>query len=433
MVALTDRHRRALGRASVVTVLDATRSIADPAAFSAGVPHDVFRAMRRDTPIAWVDEPVLIRHNSTGRFAQRGRGYWAVTRYADVLEASCSPAVYSSAREGVFLPDPRSRADLERNRQLLINMDAPDHGRIRRVVSSLFTRRAVRTLRQSVEHHARAVVRRCVAQGEFDLVDDLAADLPLLVLADLLGIPRVDRRLLHDWSDRLVGFDDPEFGGGDIDAFGRAIRDAVLYARDLRRARLRYPRDDLVSHLASATVAGDLSEGEYCMLWLLLVVAGNETTRNLLSGGVLALIEHRQECRRLADDPNVVPSAVEELLRWVTPIMQFRRTVTCTTVLGDQEMCEGDKVVLYYVSANRDEARFRQPDRLDVGREPNPHMAFGVGPHFCLGAHLARLEAAAALDALRPHLARLAVAGPVCRLTSNFMNGLKRVPMRVEL
>jgi cytochrome P450 len=263
-------------------------------------------------------------------------------------------------------------------------------------------------------------------------VTDLAAELPLLVLADLLGMPAEDRGLLFGWSNNLVGFDDPEFGGGDIDVFKRTFVEAFGYALASAGERRRRPGPDLVSRLVTAEVDGRrLTEAEFCHLWLLLVVAGNETTRHLLSGAVEEFVDRPGLVARMAT-PDVVPVAVEELLRWTTPIMQFRRTARTDTELDGQSIASGDKVVLYYLSANRDERVFPHADSVDLGRTPNPHVAFGVGPHFCLGAQLARVEAVIMLTTLLPHLRRLRRAGPTVRLASNFMNGIKTLPVRLD-
>jgi cytochrome P450 len=339
---------------------------------------------------------------------------------------------FSSAVKGAFLVDPRTRADLALSRQLLINMDDPQHARIRKVVTALFTPRAVRGLVESVGGHARAVVARAVRAGGFDAVEDLAAELPLLVLADLLGVPPADRHLLYRWSNQLVGFDDPEYGGGDIERYRRTFTEAFSYALDqAARNRVNEP-DSLVGRLANAEVDGRrLSDREFCSFWLLLVVAGNETTRHLISGSLEALAAHPDQRDRLVSGAVPVATAVEELIRWVTPIMQFRRTATRATELCGQRIDEGDKVVIYYTSANRDEAVFADPQRLDLGRSPNPHLAFGIGPHFCLGAHLARLELTTLLTEIRPHLPGFTVTGPVVRLESNFVSGIKSMPATI--
>jgi cytochrome P450 len=405
--------------------------LADPATYAVGVPWDEFARRRRETPVAWVDEPVLRRHSAAdGSLAHRGTGFWAVTTHDLVVSGSRAAHLFSSAARGAFLADPRTSEDLERARQLLVNMDAPAHGRIRRHVTAAFTPRAVQPLTAAIHEHASRLVRGIAAAGDFDAVTDLAAELPLLVLADLLGVPREDRALLLRWSNGLVGFDDPDYGGGSIDRYRQTFAEAFAYAEALAAHRRRHPSDDLVSKLVHSESGGQpLSRAEFCQLWLLLVIAGNETARHLISGALLALTQWPGELARLAAEPALTPLAVDELLRWVTPIMQFRRTATADTELGGQAIRAGEKVVLYYISANRDEAVFPQAGQLELSRRPNPQLAFGVGPHYCLGSHLAQLEARILLDELRPHLTRLRVTGPVVRLTSSFMNGMKNLPM----
>ena len=412
------------------TASTSTEDIAHPATYARGVPHAEFERRRREEPVGWVPEPALWRHSSAGRIQQRGSGFWAVTTHDGVMEVSRQPQVFSSALRGAVLPDPRPPADLDFMRQLLVNMDAPQHVRIRRIVSSVFTPRAVRSLAETVTRHAQELVEAVRQRDAFDAVTDLAAELPLLVLADLLGLPRGDRHLLYRWSNNLVGFDDPEYGGGDVEVYRQTFAEAFQYALAVAVRRRAAPRDDLISLLATAEVDGRrLTDREFCQFWLLLVVAGNETTRHLISGALHLLLHDEALRRRWLGGPLPTATAVDEFLRVVTPIMQFRRTATQDTTLAGTKIAEGDKVVMFYVSANRDAEVFADPHRVDLERAPNPHLSFGVGPHFCLGAHLARMEMAALLDAVAPHLPRLATTGPVVRLESNFVNGIKSMPV----
>ncbi|OKI71724.1 cytochrome [Micromonospora sp. CB01531] len=404
--------------------------IAHPATYAGGVPHEEFDRRRREEPVGWVPEPALWRHSSAGRIQQRGAGFWAATTHEAVVEVSRQPEVFSSALRGAFLHDPRTPADLEFMRQLLVNMDAPQHVRIRRLVTSVFTPRAVRSLADTVTRHARDLIEAVRRRDTFDAVTDLAAELPLLVLADLLGMPRGDRHLLYRWSNNLVGFDDPEYGGGDVEVYRQTFAEAFQYALAVAVRRRAAPRDDLISLLATAEVDGRrLTDREFCQFWLLLVVAGNETTRHLISGALHLLLHDQALRRRWLGAPLSTATAVDEFLRVVTPIMQFRRTATRDATLAGTKIAEGDKVVMFYVSANRDAAVFADPHQVDLERAPNPHLSFGMGPHFCLGAHLARMEMAALLDAVVPHLPRLATTGPVVRLESNFVNGIKSMPV----
>jgi cytochrome P450 len=406
--------------------------LADPARYAAGVPHQLFAQLRRDAPVSWVDEPELAVTWPDGTVERhRGSGFWAVTRYAMVVAVSRQPDVFSAEERGVFLRDPRTSADLRRARQMLTNMDGVRHTTARRLVTPAFSPAALDVLRAGVHRHASTVVAQVVAAGDFDAVRSLAAEFPLLVLSDLLGIPAADRELLLRWSNTLVGFDDPDYGGGAIDSYRRTFSEAGAYVAELAARRRREPGDDLVSRLLRSEVDGQrIDEQALLAFWLLLVVAGNETTRHLISGALEALAGSPSQRDRLIADPRLVPTAAEELLRWVTPIMQFRRTAMRDTELDGQPIAAGDKVVVYYVSANRDETVFVEPDHLDLARTPNPHLAFGTGPHACLGARLANLEFQTLLQELLPHLSRLELTAEPARLESNFMNGIKSMPAR---
>ena len=397
------------------------------------MPFAEFDRLRAQGEVVWVDEPLLVRHSRQGRTADRGSGYWAVLSHRAVVEASRTPGLFSSQAKGAFLPDPRTPADLRSARQLLINMDDPRHARVRRLVGSTLTPRAVARLQDSVVGYAQGLADEVRRRGRLDAVRDVAVELPLLVLADLLGVPAADRELLFGWSNVLVGFDDPEYGGGDIEAYRAVFAEAGRYVFALAYERRERPTDDLTSILANGAIDGErLSDAELVNFWLLLVVGGNETTRHALSGSLLALAEHPERAAELAADPDLLEPAVEELLRWVSPTMQFRRTATVDTELAGQPIAAGDKVVLYYIAANRDPEVYDDPHVLRFDRTANPHLAFGIGPHFCLGANLARLELRALLGALRPELPRLRTDGAPVRLASNFVNGLKRLPIRLD-
>ena len=405
----------------------------DPATYLDGVPHAEFARLRREAPVSWVEEKPLLRRSGARCSAVRGSGYWAVTRHATIVEVSRLREVFSSGLRGAFLSDPKSTQELEQARQMLVNMDLPDHARIRRSVTTAFKPKVVASMRASILARARELVEKVRRRNEFDAVRELTSELPLLAIADLVGMPIEDRDLLFEWSTNLVGFDDPDFGAARIDAYKRTFVEANAYARELVRLKRRRRGDDLISGLVhDALDRGMISEDELCSLFLLVVVAGNETSRHLLSGSLQTLVQWPDQRDRIVASPQLIPAAVEELLRYVSPVVQFRRTAVVDTELDGQAIRAGEKVVLYYVSGNYDEDVFHQPTRLKLSRMPNPHLAFGVGPHFCLGAALARLEATALLEAMLGHLDRFELTGPVERLASNFVNGIKVMPARIH-
>jgi cholest-4-en-3-one 26-monooxygenase len=382
-----------------------------------GVPHDGFRLLRTEAPVHFHREP-------------GGRGFWAITRHADVLAAGKDPALFSSHRGGTNIPD-YAQEDLSVIQMLMINMDPPQHAKYRKLSRMGFTPRMVAKMEPLVRRAAREIVDKVAPLGACDFVRAVSAELPLVVLCDILGVPQEDRGKLFDWSNRLIGFDDPEFQTSIADA-KQAAAEVWMYANQLAAARRTAAADaDVISALVHAQVDGErLTELEIGCFFLLLAVAGNETTRNLISGGMLTLLEHPDQLARLRADPSLLPSAVEEMLRWISPVMHFRRTLTRDVELRGQRLREGDKAVLYYISANRDEEVFPEAHRFDVGRTPNEHLAFGGGEHFCLGASLARLEIRVMFEELLGRFARLELAGPVRRLRSNFINGWKEIPVR---
>jgi cholest-4-en-3-one 26-monooxygenase len=387
-----------------------------PETFLAGVPHAAFRTLRREAPVYFHKEP-------------GGRGFWVITKYDDIVSISKDPQTFSSWRGGTNIQD-YPPEDLDLIRMMMLNMDPPQHAKFRRLVSTGFTPRMVSRLEPRVREIAKSIVDRIIGEGQCDFVTKVAAELPLQVIAELMGIPQEDRGMVFDWSNRLIGFDDPEFQTTYAD--GRiAAMEMWGYANQLAETRRNANTDELIGVLLRAEVEGDsLSEMEFDSFFLLLAVAGNETTRNLVSGGMLTLLEHRDQWNRLVADPSLVPTAVEEMLRWVTPVMYFRRTATRDVEIRGVKIKENDKVCMYYPSANRDEDYFPNADTFDVGRTPNEHLAFGTGEHFCLGASLARLEIRVMFEELAKRVPDIALAGNVRRLRSNFINGWKELPVR---
>jgi cholest-4-en-3-one 26-monooxygenase len=393
-----------------------TIDLYDRSRYVEGVPHEWFEALRRESPVHWHEEPL-------------GPGFWAVTRYDDVVEVNREWQRFSSNRGGTLIDD-LDPAALAQQQLMMLNMDPPLHTRYRLLINKGFTPRMVAKLEAAMATRSRAIVDSICEQGTCDFVTDVAAELPLQVIADILGVPQEDRHLVFDWSNRLVGAADPEYQAGEEHAMNAAM-ELYAYAHDLAARRRESPRDDIVSILLRAEVEDHtLSELELDMFFLLLSVAGNETTRNGIAHGMLALIEHPGERQRLIDDPSLIAPGVEEMLRWGTPVMHFRRTAACDTSIGGHPVAEGDKVVIWYISANRDDAVFADPYRFDVSRDPNPHVSFGGGgPHFCLGANLARMEMNIMFAELLRRLPDMELAGPVQRLQSNFINGIKHLPV----
>ena len=386
----------------------------DLSLFEDGPPHDLFRRLRDEAPVCFLPE-------------EGGPGYWGVFRHADVVEVSRDSATFRSAPR-VFIKDP---ADPVADDQLLINMDPPRHTKLRKIVNRGFTPRQVAVLEPRVRVLVASLLDDAAASGAFDLVGDVAVELPLQVIAELVGVPREDRHRVFAMTEVMMSVGDPDLGYTEADAHV-AMSEMFAYADALALARTEEPGDDLLSLILRADVDGEaLTPIETDFFFMLLMNAGSETTRNLITGGMLALVEHPEQRARLVDDRTLVPTAVEEMLRWVTPVMHFRRTAASDVVVAEQPIAAGDKVVLWYPSANRDERAFPHADRFDVCRMPNEHVSFGAGgPHFCLGASLARLEARVLFEEMLERMPALELAGPVNRLGSNFINGIKSLPVR---
>ncbi|MCK8670660.1 cytochrome P450 [Rhodococcus sp. HM1] len=395
----------------------------NPDVYEKEMPHDAFDDIRRRCPVYWQPE-------------DDGPGYWALTRHADVTAVSRDSATFSSALGTTQIDEFDDETRLKQA-AMLINLDAPEHTRLRQLVSRGFTPRVVKQLEGRIRDICERTVDELIEAGRdgavVDFVPLVSAPLPLEVIAALLGAPAEDVDKLYDWSNRMIGWDDPEYGSTQADG-ELAAAEIFLYANEIAARRRAEPRDDIVSALVRPDEHGDtLTEMEFCMFFVLLVIAGNETTRNAITGGMQAFMDHPDQWRRLQHDPGLVPSAVEEILRWVSPVIGFRRTPTCPATIGEQSVDRGDKVVLYYPAANRDGDVFEEPHRFDIGREHNPHVAFGgTGVHFCLGAHLARLELKVMFETLARRLDRVEPAGPARRLRSNFVNGVKAMPVRIH-
>jgi len=393
-----------------------------------GVPDDWFALLRREAPCFWQDE-------------REGRGFWSLTRYEDVVAASKDYEAFSSARGGTSLMD--LTAEQIESRMSMLDADPPYHTRLRLIVNKAFTPRAILAYEGRIRELIREILERAFEQDEFDYVAEVSAETPMWVLCELMGTPVEDRRYLIRLGDAMLGNTDPEqageftYGKADLSEYAHlpfsspAALEMFEYGHNLAAERRARPRSDITTRLLEAEVDGDrLSEHEFDLFFLLLVTAGNETTRHIISHGTHALLSNRAEIERLHDDPGLIETAVEETLRWGCSLLHFRRTATRDLEVHGSSIREGDKVLLWYISANRDEAQFPDPLRFDVGRAPNRHVAFGLGgPHFCLGAHLARLELRVFLEEMLPYLPHLELAGAPERLRSNFFHGIKRLPV----
>jgi cytochrome P450 len=411
---------------SVVPAVDLTSYDA----FVDGIPHEFFAAKRRDEPVFWHE----------GRDGIRG--FWCVTKYDDLVAVHKDPRTFSSEIGQVRIED--LAPDEIEARKSMLETDPPRHSRLRKIVSAAFTPRAVAEYEGYARELARGVLDDALARSEFDFVEEISAPFPINVLVRILGAPPEDAPRLIELGNRMIAKEDPEYSrsdDGDPTAYrllpfaSPAAVELIEYGDFLAAKRREKPEDDLVTKLVHAEVDGErLSEQEFANFFALLVIAGNETTRQAISHGMLTLIDEPDQLRELARDRSLSAVATEEILRWSTPVFYFRRTATCDTELRGVRIREGDKVVNWYISANFDDDVFADPYRFDVRREPNEHVTFGkYGPHYCLGAYLARLEIRVMFEELVPRLARVEAAGPVSRVRSNFINGVKHMPVRIEL
>jgi cholest-4-en-3-one 26-monooxygenase len=407
----------------------ASIDIASHEVYERGVPHEAFRLLRERDPVHW--HP----------WSWSGGGFWAVTKYEDVVTVSKDWETFSSAKGHIYLWELDDEA-LEVRRSL-IETDPPAHNRLRRLVSSAFTPRKVSDYEVYTREIASGLLDDIAARGTVDLVETIAAPLPINVIVSILGVPDADAQMMIELTDHLVaGTSDRPL---DPNAYGNTTPLHLLpfnspaswalfeYGRKLGELRRKDPKDDLVTRLVFAEVDGDsLTDAEYTNFFQLLVFAGNETTRSAIGQGLLALMQHPDELERLHADPSLIPAAVEEILRWASPVLYFRRTALRDTVLRGVPIREGDKVVMWYVSANYDEDVYEEPYRFDVGRSgAREATSFGGGgPHYCLGAWLARLELRIMLEEIVERGMRLELAGEPVRIRTNFVNGLHHLPAR---
>lgn len=389
----------------------------DPVTFSNGFPHETFRDLRAHDPVSHHDHPTW------------KRGYWVVARHADVQRVSRDSANFSNA------PNPFLDAEMAEDdatmAELLISQDPPIHTKLRKLINKGFTPRRVGQLEDRVRERVDRIVGSLAGRNECDLVTDIALWLPLHVIADLVGVPEDDRAQVFRWTELTFGFDE----NVTADERADAATAMFMYADSLCEQRRAEPRDDLMSVLITAEVDGEtLTQMQIDLFFMLLQNAGSETTRNLITTGMLVLLQQPEQLERLRADLSIMPTAIEELLRWVSPVMQFTRRALHDTEIGDRSIPAGDRVALVYPSANRDERAFDDPDHLDLTRQPNDHVAFGAGgPHFCLGANLARFEARIMFEALLTRFEGLEPTAPadaLPRVHSNLIDGYAHLPIR---
>ena len=392
--------------------IDLTNSLV----FADRVPHEWFAFLRKNAPVYW--------HEETD-----GPGFWAVTSHAHCTTVNRDYEHFSSNKKATFIFD-LAEEDLAQQQLVMLNMDPPLHTRYRRLVNKGFTPRMVNQLHERIHVATDDIIDSVIETGKADFVTDIAAELPLIVIAELLGVPDEDRHRMFDWSNRMIGSQDPEYQtAGEVAQ--AASMELYAYASQLFAIKRADPHDDLMSVLTGVEVEGEkLSDFELELFFLLLTVAGNETTRNLISGAMAAFFENPDQWELLRNDRSLLPSAVEEMLRYVTPVMNFRRQSTSAFDLGEQHIEEDSKVVFFHISGNRDESVFDDPQRFDITRNPNPHLAFGAGgPHFCLGANLARMEIRVMFEHLLDRMPEMQLDGKVERLQSEFISGVKHIPV----
>jgi len=384
-----------------------------------------FATLRRERPISFHEEPYL-----EGLPFPRGPGYWALTKYADILEVSRSPELFCSGQGSNIGDLPPDFAEFFGS---MINMDDPRHARLRRIVSRGFTPRMIQRVEEDVQRSATQIVDDVIDRGTCDFVTDIAAALPLKIICDMMGIPQSQFKFIFDRTNVILGAGDPEYVSNPLEVVPALLQSGAELSQlvqELGRERVAHPTDDLTSALVNAEIEGErLTEQELGSFFVLLVVAGNETTRNAISHGMKALCDYPEQRRRWAADfEGLAPTAVDEIVRWATPVIHFRRTATRDTELRGQKIGAGQKVVLWYCSGNRDEDVFPDPFRFDVTRTPNEHVGFGgPGPHFCLGAHLARREITVMFREIFRRLPDLRIVGEPARLQSFFIHGIKHM------
>lgn len=395
----------------------------DPDLLARRLPLDELALLRRTAPVWWNDQP----HNVAG-FGDDG--FWVVTRLEDVKTVSKDSELFSSWEKTAIVRFDENMGEdgLNANRLVLLNMDAPQHTKLRRIVSKGFTPRAIARLEDGLRERARAIVAEAKKKGSGDFVEDVACELPLQAIADLIGIPQEDRLKIFDWSNQMIGYDDPEY---EVDPMA-ASAELISYAFTMAEQRRQDPSEDIVTKLVQADVDGEsLASDEFGFFVILLAVAGNETTRNAITHGMKAFLDHPDQWELYK---RTRPSTTaDEIVRWATPVVAFQRTATADTELGGQHIRKGDRVAMFYSSANFDPDVFDEPERFDITRDPNPHVGFGgTGAHYCIGANLARLEIDLIFNAIADAMPNIREVSEPDRLRSGWLNGIKHYQVAYE-
>jgi cholest-4-en-3-one 26-monooxygenase len=394
----------------------------DLGTFEAGIPHDQFKRLRNEAPV--------YRHEGAGN----EEDFWCITKHADLKYISKRPLTFSSEQQGALFRDPDAES-LPMLQQIMLNMDPPRHRIYRAIINKAFTPRMVVNMEARVDKMIEQIINRVCERGACDFVDDLAAPLPMQVICEMVGVPEEDRRSIYELGNRMVGFDDPELNPDgtweepqeDSELMG-ASAEMFLYAAKLKAKFQNSNEDNLATALLNAEVDGQkLTDMEFNSFFLILAIAGNETTRTVTSNGMIQLIRHPDQRDRLLKDPSLLNTAVEEILRFEPAVSCFRRTAMKDVEIRGTRIAEGDKIMLWYPAVNRDEEVFDDPDTFDIGRNPNDHLSFGIGEHFCLGSNLARMELRKIFAALMKRLPDIEFASPPRRLRSNFVNGVKEM------
>ncbi len=395
----------------------------DPGVNERSIPHDEFLALRQKAPVFWVEQEPGARSGMEG-----GTGYFAVSKHADVAAVSKNSKDFSTAENGAIIrfQEGMTREMVEFQRVMLINQDAPDHTATRAIISRGFTPRAISALDEIMEQRAHSIVQEAVAKRTGNFVEDVSSELPLQAIADLLGVPQEDRRKLFDWSNSMLGYDDPDMVA-DPDV---AAAEILGYSMALAADRKANPRDDIVTKLVQAHKDGaGLSDDEFGYFVIILTVAGNETTRNAITHGMNAFLDHPEQWELWKRErPDTM---VDEVIRWATPVSSFQRTALNDVTVGDVDVKKGQRVGLFYASANFDDEVFTDPYTFDITRDPNPHVAFGGhGAHYCIGANLARQEVRLMFNALADHAPDITKLAEPRRLRSGWINGIKDLQVK---